>query len=305
MGYGLMIAAAMGDKATFDKFLGYVNANLANGLMDWIQGGSEGSGSATDGDEDIAYALLMANIQWPSGGYKALAESMINQIASQDLNGNRIKLGNQWDVAFFNPSYFAPAAYRAFGATNSKFGAVITDGYARITSNVNAPAAGYPTDWCAVSDGNTNCPPSMPPPNTAVTGGFTAAAYGYDAARVPWRIGLDVCKSPSGGGDSVLGTILSTIVAKYPKGVDTIDAGIIKSSGAAASGAAKMQASFIGSIGVGAMARSNTAGNPAVRDRAFRTVLDILENPEFNRTYFPATVGMLTLLAMAGDFPSP
>ena len=52
-------------------------------------------------------------------------------------------------------------------------------------------------------------------------------------------------------------------------------------------------------MGVGAMAVKNTV----MRDRAFRTTLDILESGDFNHTYFPTTVGLLTVLAMAGDFP--
>ena len=59
-----------------------------------------------------------------------------------------------------------------------------------------------------------------------------------------------------------------------------------------------MQGSFIGPLGVGAMA----AGNSAMRDRAMRTILDILENGDFNHTYFPSTVGFLSLLAMTGNF---
>lgn len=45
--------------------------------------------------------------------------------------------------------------------------------------------------------------------------------------------------------------------------------------------------------------------NPAMRDRAFRTMLDVLESGDFNHTYFPSTVGMLTLLVMSGNFPTP
>jgi hypothetical protein len=42
-----------------------------------------------------------------------------------------------------------------------------------------------------------------------------------------------------------------------------------------------------------------------MRDRAFRVILDILESGDFNHTYFPSTVGFLTLLAMSGNFPTP
>jgi len=61
IGYGMLIAAAMGDKAQFDKFWSYAKANGASGgLMNWEDGQS---GSATDADLDIAYAVLMAGAQ--------------------------------------------------------------------------------------------------------------------------------------------------------------------------------------------------------------------------------------------------
>ncbi len=59
-----------------------------------------------------------------------------------------------------------------------------------------------------------------------------------------------------------------------------------------------MQGSFIGPIGVGAMA----AGPAVMRDRAMRTVLDILESGDLNHAYFPYTVGFLSLLTMTGNF---
>ena len=47
------------------------------------------------------------------------------------------------------------------------------------------------------------------------------------------------------------------------------------------------------------------ANNAKVRDRAFRATLDILESPDFNQTYFPSTVGVIRLLIMSGNFPTP
>ena len=61
------------------------------------------------------------------------------------------------------------------------------------------------------------------------------------------------------------------------------------------------QGSFIGPMGVAGMA----VGNAAMRDRAFRAMLDILESGDFNHTYFPSTVGFLSLLIMSGNFPTP
>ncbi|HYP87546.1 MAG TPA: hypothetical protein VEQ59_05325, partial [Polyangiaceae bacterium] len=62
-----------------------------------------------------------------------------------------------------------------------------------------------------------------------------------------------------------------------------------------------MQGSYIGPMGVGGMAM----GNKAMQDRAVRALLDILESGDYNHTYFPSTVGLFTLLAMTGNFPTP
>ena len=62
-----------------------------------------------------------------------------------------------------------------------------------------------------------------------------------------------------------------------------------------------MQGSYIGPMGVGGMAMGNTA----MRDRAFPAMLDVLESGDFNHTYFPVTVGLLSVLALSGNFPAP
>jgi len=91
--------------------------------------------------------------------------------------------------------------------------------------------------------------------------------------------------------------------SKYDAGatIDLMKAGWIKSSGAVHPKAIDMQGSYIGPMGVAGMA----TGNTAMRDRAFRAMLDLLENGDYNHTYFPSTVGLLTLLAMSGNFPTP
>ncbi len=78
-GYGMLIAVMMGDRATFDRLYRYVQAHpssLGSGLMAWSQNDRcrdvAGVDAATDGDLDIAYALLIASRRWqgspPAGG---------------------------------------------------------------------------------------------------------------------------------------------------------------------------------------------------------------------------------------------
>jgi len=295
MGYGMMIAAAMGDKAAFDRFHGYVRGQGGTGssLMTWKAGQS---GSASDGDIDIAYALLMANAQWPSGGYKTPSDQMAAAILSQDIVGNVVRGGSQFQNSQFNPSYFAPAPFRKF----SGFGAAITENFRLVNANVVASSTGIPTDWANPSSGAPSGPGSAQVTSDIVDG--DSGAMGYDAARVPWRLGLDVCLG--GGNNTALGQIVSAFAAKYDAGasIDLMKAGWYKARNGDVHPAAKdSQGSYIGPMGVGGMAMNNAA----MRDRAFRAMLDVLESGDFNHTYFPSTVGLLTLLMMSGNFPTP
>jgi endo-1,4-beta-D-glucanase Y len=292
MGYGMMIAAAMGDEATFKQFAGYVEGNLSGGLMTWKNGGS---GSASDADLDIAFAYLMASKQWPSGGYAAKSDTMASNIKSKDLNGSGIVTGgSQFSSAPFNPSYFAPAWMRKLSGLSGSVGA----NYTLVNSNVSSSSNGIPTDWANLSDGKPSGPGSAQVTSEIQDAG---GAMGYDAARVPWRLGMDACL---GGTDTTaVKAIVNFFSTKYDAGasIDLLKAGWIKTSGAVHPKAIDMQGSYIGPMGVGGMA----TGNTAMRDRAFRAMLDMLHDGDYNHTYFPSTVGLLSLLALSGNFPTP
>jgi hypothetical protein len=286
MGYGMLIAAAMGDKTSFDKMWGYVQTQLDSGMMKWKPGET---GTATDGDEDIIYALLMAGSQW-GGTYAASATPWITAFKGKDVANNMITAGSANWTSLFNASYFAPSYYRTFGGLDT----TISNGYAALTKSVGSSTGSFPTDWADPSTGAAG-------QAGQVQSGLTNA-FGYDAARVPWRVGLDVCGGATDG-KATLSTIVSFFSGIYDQGatIDLMKAGWLKSTGTAATTAKDMQGSFIGPMGVGAMA----TGNTAMRDRAFRAILDILENGDFNHTYFPSTVGFITLLTMSGNFPLP
>jgi len=292
MGYGMLITAAMGDKDSFDKMWTYVKGKLSGGLMTWKPGQT---GSASDGDEDIAYALYMADAQW--GGYKTDADAMGSAFAA-DIAGDVVSGGSNYKTVF-NPSYFAPAAYRKFPGG---YASAISKTYGLVNANINATTAGIPTDWADMSSGS---PKAAADVGAQVSSGLDGQVLGYDGARVAWRLGLDAC---TGGADASasLNKIISFFSTKYDNG-DTIDfmkAGWVKSSGQPHQKAVDCQGSFIGPMGVAGMAVGGTNG-PKFRDRSFRAMLDILDYGDFNHTYFPSTVGFLTLLIMSGNFPTP
>lgn len=101
----MLIAASMSDydnkaKEIFDGMYRYYQSHLSEigpNLMSWQQNdngkaivnSSSGGDSATDGDMDIAYALLMADSIWGSDGeinYKQSAVDVINDIMTYEVN---------------------------------------------------------------------------------------------------------------------------------------------------------------------------------------------------------------------------
>ena len=94
-GYGMLIAVSMADydpdaRAIFDGMVRYYQAHpseIGLHLMAWQQSDNgksltetDGADSATDGDMDIAYALLLADKVWGSGGsydYAAMGKAVI------------------------------------------------------------------------------------------------------------------------------------------------------------------------------------------------------------------------------------
>ena len=86
--------------------------------MNWhidTNGGTAARAPATDADEDMAFALMMADKQW--GGYASDASSLVSARSSPArCRASNILLpddsGNMnTDI---NPSYFAPAYYKLF-----------------------------------------------------------------------------------------------------------------------------------------------------------------------------------------------
>jgi endo-1,4-beta-D-glucanase Y len=200
MGYGMLIAVYLGEQSMFDSFWQYVRLHLnSNGLMDWEispTGTVSGSGAATDGDEDMAFALVMADRQWGRGSlsesYLDSAKKLIDAIWTHEVDhgaGDVLLPGDSWSAdAALNPSYFAPAYYRVFGAVTGKtaeWDRVVDSSYDVIEKSLN-DANGNTTNglvpaWCDASGA----------PKVPFANGPTH--FQLDACRTPFRIGQDYC----------------------------------------------------------------------------------------------------------------
>ncbi len=213
-GYGMILAALMHGhdpeaRALFDDFHAVYRrfpSAMNRDLMAWAIGPNcaaiEGPNSATDGDLDIAFALLLANRQWGSAGtvdYLGEAKRIISAIATSDLNSQtRLPLLGDWarTAKYYQatrPSDFMPDHLRAFAAVSHA--TAFSDGVeqlydtaARVQMSA-APTTGLLPDF--VIDAATT--PRPAPPDFLE--GPHDGAYFYNACRVPWRIGTDAVVS--------------------------------------------------------------------------------------------------------------
>lgn len=179
IGYGMLLSAAADDQTTFNKLWNYGKSYLnVNGLMDWkidSNGNVIGKGSASDADQDIAFALLIASKKWPQINYLDDAKKMINAIAKCEINSNYVLLpGDSWGKnSPLNPSYIAPAYY-------SEFGAVTEKGYWQKVSLINTQLLNK------IANDKTGLLPDWINENGTVI--EKNNIFGYDAIRVPIRL---------------------------------------------------------------------------------------------------------------------
>ncbi len=129
--YGMILAVYFDDQPLFDDLFKY-SQHWADdtGLMAWYinpQGteacpGADNWSAASDSDEDIAFALIMADTKWGGGGsldhsYRDHALTQIELVKEHEVHESGVfKPGNRWGGPdLLNISYFAPAFYEIFG----------------------------------------------------------------------------------------------------------------------------------------------------------------------------------------------
>ena len=307
IGYGMLIGVFMNDQPMFDTLWTYAKAHFnGNHLMAWCQGTgpspscSTSTTSATDGDEDMAYALLMASKQWSGGSYASDATALIGNIYTHEVNGTTLVAGDSFGSSGLNeldPSYFAPSYYRAFANVDSghNWMGVLDQCYTIL----------------AAASGSYGLVPNWVTPSGAGTGAVDSAKgiyFGYDACRIPFRIGMDYCLN----GEARAQTYAQLISAFYAsKSTSTSLSAII--DGYTTSGGVPPPSTymtyaagmaFLGPAGVGAMAAGDSEAT--LRNLSYLTVKAFTTSNAMNTsgafTYYNASWGVLSLMAMSGNF---
>jgi endo-1,4-beta-D-glucanase Y len=158
------------------------------------------SGSATDGDMDIAFALLLADKQWGSkGAYLGEARKVIAAIKAKEMNASTkyplladdIMKGDDFFYTT-RPSDFMLDHFRAFSkATGDAFWTQSVDALHGLIDGLQmreAATTGLIPDFVVATDTAT---PKPAPPKWPADEGDATGEYAYNSCRVPWRLTTD------------------------------------------------------------------------------------------------------------------
>ncbi len=207
--YSLLHAVWANDKKTFDTVLSWTYKNML--LSDKYlfasgygtkQDGSKGivnDGTASDADQNIALALILADRRWHDTHYRQLAESIIPDIWLYDsavIKGKRYIVAGDWasqknnKTFITNTSYILPYAYKEFALVdrNDNWSEVVATAYQTLTQCTNATldgkrSVGIPPDWCKINrDGTVTSADNITK---------NSSDYSGDAMRVLWNVALD------------------------------------------------------------------------------------------------------------------
>jgi len=217
-GYGMLLAVYMAGydpqaQTIFDSLfrfcLAFPSLITPSFLVGWQQVDEDGiiryepeggDDSATDGDLDVAFALLLADKQWGSHGninYLDYANTMMSSILDKEVNAEEltVKLGD-W-VEDDDEEYgtgtrlsdFMPNHFRNFAAASedSRWHSVLDKGYSvanELFTNY-APSTGLLPDFSQLENG------AYVPAERCYLEGIRDGDYSWNACRTPWRIATD------------------------------------------------------------------------------------------------------------------
>ncbi len=318
-GYGMMIMALMAGhdpeaQTIFDGMFAYFRDHpsaITPSLMAWNQNTAcqsvGGVNTASDGDLDIAYALLLADKQWGSCGaidYLAEARNVIAGIKSGDLDpsGQYVKLGdwahpsNPWYHDATRSSDFMPDHYRSFlVATSDPVWTSVLDRTYQIVAalqSAHSPATGLLPDFVKDPLGTPN--PAPP--------GFLEdsndGSYDYNACRDPLRLGTDFLVSGDARAKAALDKINAWIRSATGGNPAAIRSGY-RLDGTPSPNTDYLSMAFVAPLGVGAMVdAANQAWLNAIWDLVVGTPLGA-------EHYYENTLKLLSMIVLSGNWWPP
>jgi endo-1,4-beta-D-glucanase Y len=316
-GYGMVIVALMAGRdpeaqPVFDQLFHYVRkhpSSVDRRLMAWAQ--SErcqdimGRDSATDGDLDIAYALLLADVQWSSDGpvnYRHEAEQTLEAIVQHTVDpATHLTLLGDWvapdgDYAkATRSSDWMIDHFRAFATVAPSDWLPTIDAHLDLATHMQvtyAPATGLLPDF--ITDMGDAPQPAPPQFLEAPTDGD----YAWNACRTPWRLGVDALVS--GDDRSIAAVRRMTEWIRKATGDDPRAIGESYKLDGTVLDPAFSQA-FMAPFAVAAM--SVPADVPGAQAWLDALWAQMVATPP--RGYYPDSIKLQVMLAMAGHWWSP
>ncbi|MET9226289.1 glycosyl hydrolase family 8 [Lentzea sp. NPDC003310] len=313
-GYGMVITAQMAGadpdaKKIFDGLLKFkldhpsiYNPDLLASEQDENCRSVNGSDSATDGDMDTAYGLLLADRQWGSTGtynYKQIAIRNINAIKKSLVNPNtNLLLMGDWSNSGNSRQYYGSRSsdwmsdhFRAFRkATGDAAWDTIRAKHQDLIATLQskyAPNTGLLPDF--VQDTNSTPKPAV---GKLLERDDTDGKYWYNACRDPWRIGADAALTGDAKSLAAARKMNSWIKGKTGGDPNRIATGYTLSGTQIQSGG---DAAFFAPF---AVAASTDPGSQAWLDALWAKMLS---TPVDTNTYFGASIQLQVMITVSGN----
>ena len=155
--------------------------------------------TASDADEDMAYALIKAYLIWGDKQYLKDAQSIVNDIWNKEVisrNGHLYLVsGADYSASDYlstndllvNPSYLAPSEYKAFAEIDKQHNwkKLSDDSYDLLAKIQALSKVNLISNWIAVK-------PDSNLVSASNFGVLSPDSFSYDAFRVSWRMANDL-----------------------------------------------------------------------------------------------------------------
>lgn len=317
-GYGMVITALMAGhdpdaRANFDALFRFYRSHPSKNnarLMAWCQikgcvNAPRGSDSASDGDLDIAYSLLLADKQWGSDGsidYLGEAKLLIEAILESEINKecHSVKLGDDLSAddsmsADIRSSDMMLGHFRSFAkvVAAGEWNAVADKCYAVIdhVQNEYSPETGLLPDF--IVHLNSSPAPARPKYLESRYDG----AYYYNACRVPFRLALDYLMASDPRSKRAVQKINRWIREETSGDPRRISAGYFL--GGKPIDHADHPMCFVAPLAVGAMVDRE---NQEWLNRLWESMVESRDEDE---TSFDAALKLLSMLVISGNWWEP
>jgi len=306
-GYGMLIFALMAGydsnaKTCYDGMFKFYKTHFSHdntNCMSWcVQPGEDikkDSASATDGDFDIAYSLLLAHEQWGSDGainyLREAGKMILNGIRETNIHWgtNIIGLGD-WDESrdSSRTSDWMAGHLRLFaGVTGiTGFTEVADNIYNLYTlfSNAFSPSTGLVSDFTD----------SVIPKPLQYKGEANSIYYNFNACRVPWRFAVDYAHYQTTGAKTACTKMITWLKGATSNNPSNIAEGY-KLDGTALAGGPN--ACFVGPFGAA-----------CIVDAAHQSYLNATWNvmtTTLGADVYQKSINLLSMLLISGNWWKP